>query len=89
MKLFTREEKLAMVADAVERIRAGEVLSVADASYSALGLCIGDFCEIGWATKNTWRSGMNWSWNGPAPIRVNGEYLLPGMDTAEVDMDWS
>lgn len=89
MKLLSREEKAALFDEAVERIKAGEVISIHDASGSAIAVCIGDFRAMGWAEKNVWRTGMNWTWKGPTAIMLSGERVEPGKETVEVDMDWS
>lgn len=89
MKLFTHEEKAAMIADAVEKINKGEVVEFVDASYCAYALCIGDLRDIGWSKKNVWRSGMNWTYLGPNSISVNGEIIKTYGETEEIDMDWS
>ena len=73
----------------IERLKAGEVIDVTDASYYRDGLCIGDFRVVGMAEKNTWRTGMNWTWKGPGTIRMGGKVYEPGDETEEIDMDWS
>ena len=73
----------------IERLKSGEVIDVIDASYYRDGLCIGDFRGVGMSEKNTWRTGMNWTWNGPGTIRMNGKVYESGSETEEIDMDWS
>jgi len=73
----------------IEDLKAGKVVDVIDASGCAFGLCIGDFRDVGMSVKNTWRTGMNWTWNGPGTIRMNGRVYEPGSETEEIDMDWS
>jgi hypothetical protein len=73
----------------IEDLKTGKVVDVIDASGCAFGLCIGDFRDVGMSVKNTWRTGMNWTWNGPGTIRMNGRVYKPGSETEEIDMDWS
>jgi hypothetical protein len=73
----------------IEDLKAGTVVDVIDASGCSFGLCIGDFRDVGMSVKNTWRTGMNWTWNGPGVIRMNGRVYEPGSETEEIDMDWS
>jgi hypothetical protein len=73
----------------IEDLKAGKVVDVIDASGCAFGLCIGDFRDVGMSVKNTWRTGINWTWNGPGTIRMNGRVYEPGSETEEIDMDWS
>ena len=87
--LLSREEKTAQLLEAIEKLKAGEVIDVLDASYSAHSLAIGDFRSFGMSVKNTWRTGMNWTWNGPGTIRMNGRVYEPGDQTEEIDMDWT
>ena len=72
----------------IERLKAGEVIDVTDASYYRDGICIGDFRVVGMSEKNVWRTGMNWTWKGPGTIRMNGKVYEPGDETEEIDMDW-
>jgi predicted transcriptional regulator len=89
IKLLSREEKTSQILEAVEKLKAGEVIDVLDASYSAHSLAIGDFRTVCMAEKNVWRTGMNWTWKGPGTIRVNGKVYEPGEQTEEIDMDWT
>jgi hypothetical protein len=89
MKFLTAEERQLMLADAIERLKKGEVVNLRDASGSAIDICIGDFRALGMAEKNTWRTGMNWTWKGPGTINLHGEILKPGDRSVEIDMDWS
>lgn len=89
IKIMTREEKSNQVLEAVEKLKAGEVVDVIDASYSAYSLAIGDFRSVGMSEKNTWRTGMNWIWKGPGAVRMNGKVYEPGDQTEEIDMDWN
>lgn len=89
IELMSREEKLKQVEDAQKRLLTGEIVDVIDASYSAHSLAIGDFRILDMSEKNVWRDGMNWTWNGPGKIRMNGRIYNPGEATEEVDMDWS
>lgn len=90
MTIFlTLEERRSLMASAIKDLEAGIMVPLIDASYCAYGLCIGDFRENGMAVKNVWRTGMNWTWNGPGTIVLNGKVLQPGQDSVEIDMDWS
>lgn len=89
IKLLSREEKSTQILEAIEKLKAGEVVDVIDASYSAHSLAIGDFRVVGMAEKNVWRTGMNWIWNGPGTIRMGGKVYEPGDQTEEIDMDWT
>lgn len=90
IKCLTKEERQSLIRAAIERMKAGEVVDLVDASGCAYALCIGDFRDVGMSVKNVWRTGMNWTWNGPGAIRLNsGEVLQPGQDSEEIDMDWS
>lgn len=77
------------LSEVIERLKSGEIVDVVDASGYALGICIGDFRDVGMSVKNTWRTGMNWTWKGPGSIRMNGVVYAPGSETEEIDMDWS
>jgi hypothetical protein len=77
------------LSDVIERLKSGEIIDVVDASCYAFGICIGDFRDVGMSVKNTWRTGMNWTWKGPGSIRMNGVVYTPGSETEEIDMDWS
>ena len=81
--------KLEEIVDAIKKLDAGEIISLVDASGYAYGLCIGDFRDSGRAIKNTWRTGMNWTWVGPGTISMSGKLLKPGDQSEEIDMDWS
>ncbi len=89
LKLMSHDEKVKQVEDARQRLLAGEIVAVIDASYSAHSLAIGDLRVVGMSEKNTWRSGMNWTWVGPGTISMNGVVYTPGSQTEEIDMDWS
>ena len=80
-----KKDLLAVIKD----LKSGKVIDVIDASGCSLGLCIGDFRNVGMSEKNTWRDGMNWTWKGPGTIRMNGKIYVPGSETEEIDMDWS
>lgn len=87
--ILSREEKTAQLLEAIEDLKSGKVVDVIDASGCAYDICIGDFRDVGMSVKNTWRTGMNWTWNGPGTIRMNGRVYEPGDQTEEIDMDWS
>lgn len=89
IKLMSREEKAQAIADAVQKLNAGLTVAVTDASGSAYSVCIGDFRDMGWSKKITWRTGMQWQWTGPGKIVMHGETLATGDFSEEVDMDWS
>lgn len=89
MKIFTADERKVLLDEAIEKLKSGEIVSLIDASFCAFGLCIGDFRDVGMSVKNTWRSGMNWTWKGPGTINLSGELLAPGQESQEIDMDWS
>lgn len=89
IKILTKDERDALVKDAIDRMMKGEIIDLIDASGCVYALCIGDFRSNGMAIKNTWRTGMNWTWNGPGAINLQGEILQPGQDSQEIDMDWS
>lgn len=89
IKTLTMEERVNLRNSAIKDMEAGVIVPLVDASYYAYGLCIGDFCDNGMSTKNTWRTRMNWTWNGPGVINLQGEILKPGQESQEIDMDWS
>lgn len=89
IKHLTKEERKQIMDDAVARLKAGEIVDLIDASGCSYALCIGDFRENGMAEKNVWRTGMNWIWNGPGTINLDGEILNPGQQSREIDMDWT
>jgi hypothetical protein len=90
MKHLTKEERQTLIEAAIAKLNAGEIVDLVDASGYACGLCIGDFRDSGMSKKNTWRTGMNWTWNGPGSIRLSGrEILQPGQESEEIDMDWT
>lgn len=84
---YVRRKQL--LAEAIEKIKAGEVIEVVDASGYAFGVCIGDFRDIGWSSRETVRDGMWYEWNGPTAIIVEGKRIEPGGRTEFVEMDWS
>ena len=89
IKLLSGDEKKAQILEAIDKLLSGEIVDVDNASGSAYSLCIGDFRMVQMSTKNTWKTGMNWTWNGPGTIRMNGIIYKPGHETEEIDMDWS
>lgn len=90
MKYLTKEERQELMVAAIERMKAGEIVDLIDASGCAYALCIGDFRDNGMSIKNVWRTGMNWFWNGPGAIRLHGgEVLQPGQYSEDIDMDWT
>ena len=89
IKLLTKDERETLMKDAIDRMTKGEIVDLVDASWCAYAICIGDFRENGMATKNTWRTGMNWTWNGPGVVNLQGELLKPGQESQDIDMDWS
>lgn len=89
IKMLTTDERATLMKNAIEAMSKGEIVDLVDASGCAYALCIGDFRSNGMAIKNTWRTGMNWTWNGPGAINLQGEILQPGQDSQEIDMDWS
>lgn len=86
---LTRDERMVLIERAVSDMRNGVIVDLIDASYCSYALCIGDFRDLGMSTKNVWRTGMNWTWNGPGAICLSGEVLQPGDQSVEYDMDWS
>lgn len=89
IKILTKDERDALMKDAIDRMMKGEIIDLIDASRCAYALCIGDFRDNGMAVKNTWRTGMNWTWKGPGSICLDGEVLKPGQESQEIEMDWS
>lgn len=89
IKHLTKEERQNLIEAAINQMNAGEIVDLIDASGCAYALCIGDFRDNGMSTKNVWRTGMNWSWDGPGSINLHGEILKPGQQSQDVDMDWS
>lgn len=87
--ILTLEQRVNLRNSAIKDMEAGVIVPLVDASYYAYGLCIGDFRDNGMAVKNTWRTGMNWTWKGPGSICLDGEVLKPGQESQEIDMDWS
>ena len=87
--LPTREQKQEMISTAIAKIVMGIPVTISDASGSAMSVCIGDLCNIGWAEKNVWRDGMNWTYTGPNSIIVDGEVISTNEQTEEIEMDWS
>jgi hypothetical protein len=89
MKSLTDDHRKKLLEETIERLKAGEVVEVNDASFCSFDLCIGDFRNIGLAKKNVWRTGTNWTWNGPGSILLSGEVVSSGQESQEIDMDWS
>lgn len=89
MKLYTREERTALLEEAIKKLKSGEIVKLIDASGCSYGLCIGDFRSVGMSVKNVWRDGMNWTWKGPGTIDLEGQILSPGQESQEIDMDWT
>jgi hypothetical protein len=87
--LPTREQKQEMISTAIAKIVMGIPVTISDASGSAMSVCIGDLRNIGWAEKNVWRDGMNWTYTGPNSIIVDGKVVNTGEQTEEIEMDWS
>lgn len=83
------EEKKASIEEAVQKINSGEILSVSSSSRSMVGLCIGDFREVGWSERCSDRRGLWYDWNGPVAIKVDGQLVEPGKSTEYWEMDWS
>ncbi len=89
IKILTKDEREALMKDAIDRMTKGEIVDLVDASGCAYALCIGDFRDNGMSKKNVFRSGMNWTWKGPGTINLSGEILKPGQESQDIDMDWS
>ena len=89
IKLYSKEEKQALVSKAVADIAAGIPVKVTDASGSSISVCIGDLREYGWAEKICTRSSMYWRYTGPNSIIVGDQVIKSGEYTEEIDMDWS
>jgi len=87
--LPTREQKQEMISTAIAKIVMGIPVTISDASGSAMSVCIGDLCNIGWAEKNVWRDGMNWTYTGPNSIIVDGKVISTNEQTEDIEMDWS
>jgi hypothetical protein len=87
--LPTREEKQEMISTAIVKIAMGIPVVISDASGSAMSVCIGDLRNIGWAEKNVWRDGMNWTYTGPNSIIVDGKVIGTNEQTEDIEMDWS
>jgi hypothetical protein len=87
--LPTREQKQEMISTAIAKIVMGIPVTILDASGSAMSVCIGDLRNIGWAEKNVWRDGMNWTYTGPNSIIVDGKVISTNEQTEEIEMDWS
>ena len=83
---MTKQE---MFNDAVARISIGQIIDVADASWLAKSVCIGDFRDIGWSERVSTRGSLYYRWNGPSAIRVDGVLIEPGCCTEAEEMDWS
>jgi hypothetical protein len=89
IRSLTRDERAVLIDRAIEDMRNGVIVDLIDASYCSYALSIGDFRDLGMSTKNVWRTGMNWTWNGPGAVRLSGEVLQPGDSSCDIDMDWS
>jgi hypothetical protein len=89
MKHLTRDERTVLIEAAIQELNAGKIVDLVDASYCSYALSIGDFRDYGMSVKNVWRTGMNWTWNGPGVINLDGTLLGPGDQSVECDMDWS
>lgn len=87
--VMSKEDKQALFDEAVGAITMGALIDVEDASGSSNSVCIGDFRDIGWSTRVSTRDSLYYAWNGPNPIRVEGQIVNPGETTEEVEMDWS
>ena len=76
------------IQEAINRIRAGEILDVAYASSLSGAIAIGDFRPCGMSEKIVTRREFFYVWNGPGRIRVNGKVLNPGDETEHLDNDF-
>ena len=83
---MTKQEKFE---HAVAQISMGQIIDVADASWLANDVCIGDFRDIGWSKRVSTRSSLYYRWDGPTAIRVDGVLIEPGCSTTKEEMDWS
>ena len=88
-EVMSKEDKQMLFESAVIDITAGCIVDIDDASGSSNSVCIGDFRDIGWSTRISTRDSLYYAWNGPSPIRVDGQIVNPGETTEEVEMDWS
>jgi hypothetical protein len=86
---LSKEEREALVSDAVQRLEAGEIVEVVWASWCSDRLSIGDFRDVGMSERVTTRDTLSWFWRGPGTIKVGDEVLTPMTSTEEVDADWS
>jgi len=79
--------------DLAQRIKSGETVEVADASFVRGQPSMGDLEKLGWAKKHRERNGMAtavwWEYTGPGSIMVNGQVLKGGGQTEPVDVDYS
>ena len=88
-EVMSKEDKQLLFESVVIDITSGCIVDVDDASGSSNSVCIGDFRDIGWSTRISTRDSLYYAWNGPSPIRVDGQIVNPGETTEEVEMDWS
>jgi hypothetical protein len=89
IKIYTKEEKQALVSKAVADIAAGIPVRLLDASGSAHAVCIGDLREYGWAEKICTRTSMYWHYTGPNSVIVGNEVVKSGGYTEEFEVDWT
>jgi|TARA_B110000503_G_scaffold131479_1_gene206158 hypothetical protein len=85
----TPEQKKEMLSDVIAKIAIGIPVAISDASSSSFSVCIGDLRDVGWAVKNVWRDGMNWTYTGPNSIIVGDKVIHTNEQTEEFEMDWS
>ena len=84
--VMSKEDKQALFDEAVGAITMGALVDVEDASGSSNSVCIGDFRDIGWSTRISTRDSLYYAWNGPNPIRVEGQIVNPGETTEEIEV---
>jgi hypothetical protein len=89
IKIYTKEEKQALVSKVVTDIVTGIPVELLDATWSAHAVCIGDLCEYGWAEKITTLRTVCWHYTGPNSVIVGGELVKSGGYTEEFEVDWT
>jgi len=69
MKILTPDQRLIRLKEVIAQLETGSP-TIAEASYCAYDICIGDFWRIGFADKLVSRDGIRWQWLGPKGIFI-------------------
>ncbi len=79
MESMTKSEREEAINRAILAISNGEMIEIANASWCANELSIGDFRECKWSSKYYDRDGeVYYHWHGAGPVMIDGRIYQRG-----------